>query len=353
MRLPTTLTVFQHGLLVSLASASVIHREPSVSGTNDGGVSLPRDFIEDVCKYPFDVEDPEKLSLTWISSGAMEWFLNFLNENGADKWSDKFFKKVIAGGTQGGSTYDCNHMNSGQCPGPLNNLCEDYSPPMAFYVHLQMGNLYTAYQRLWAGMITDGIQELSSGIKDIVDTYGTPPKDNYAAILSFFVGVMSSLVGIGGEIDSKNPGKGLGKFANPLTFAAGLLTQMSADTNNWDTIDPEELNDKLEQAYGQMFEGVMDGLNDTATRIFEGTLPEGWGKEISAEEWVWTQFADGAWLNKDYVGELVDAYVENVKTKFVCSQNTFELHSLKIPLPPLLLLLLATLTAHDRKSLRL
>lgn len=177
--------------------------------------------------------------------------------------------------------------------------------------------MYSAFNRIWAGMVTNGIEELSSDIKDIVSTYGTPPEDDNATILNMFVGVLTSLAGISGGLNDAAPGTSFGKYANPLTFMAGVFAQISANSGNWANIDPSELNDKLENAYGVMFKGVVGGLNDTSYRIFSGDVPDIWKGFPLAENWVWAQFADGAWLNKDLVGSLVDAYVSNTQAKFV------------------------------------
>lgn len=84
-----------------------------------------------------------------------------------------------------------------------------------------------------------------------------------------------------------------------------------------DEIDPGELNDELEVAYGKMFSGVMASINGTGSRIFSGTLPDGWEGSISAEDWVWTRFANGQWLDAKAVSDTVDTYVENTQFKFV------------------------------------
>ena len=164
--------------------------------------------------------DPMERSYTWIASSAATWFLNFLNTNGAKNWSNKFFQAVIANGTQGGSTYDCIDMGKHQCPGPVNKECKTYTPPPAFYVHIQMGNLYGAYTKLWGAMVEDGIKNLASGIKEIVEEYGTPPKDENSGIVDMLVGIMTSLLGLAVERDPALEG--------PMTFLADISKQLLA-----------------------------------------------------------------------------------------------------------------------------
>ncbi|KAL6886462.1 hypothetical protein HDV57DRAFT_390273 [Trichoderma longibrachiatum] len=263
--------------------------------------------VDNICTLKFQNDDaspmtPDELEATWKNSGAEKWFRSFLDDHGAENWSSKFFKAATAGGIQGGSTYDCTHMNSGNCPGPLGTACVTYNPPSAFFVHIQMGNLYSAYERLWFNMITDGITELSSGIKDIVSKWGTPPKEDNEAIIDMLVGILKSILGGVSEKDAA--------LSGPLGFFGEVMDEIT----KVDPPDPSELEDELDIAYGSWFTGVMHGFNDSSNRVFSGAKPDDY--DGSAEDWVWTRFQHGQWLDSDVVGKVVDEYSKSVQNKF-------------------------------------
>ncbi|KAJ4307387.1 hypothetical protein N0V84_012774 [Fusarium piperis] len=274
----------------------------------------PTDLTDAICSLDFDTEDPKALTSRWIQSGAATWFLNFLRERGAERWTDKFFKKVM---DQNSLNFDCSALLTGSCGGPGGKHCSTYLPPPSYYVHLQMGNLHAAMDQLWAGMVTNGITTLSKDITEIVETYGTPPESKNALILNMFVGVLTSLAGISGHINDVSPGNALGKFVNPLTIFSGIFAQASAADGGVKGISPEDLNRGLKKAYGTMFSAVMGQLNETLTTVFGGVLPERWSKDdISPEDWVWIHFAKGEWLNYHLKDDVVNLYVKNTQDRF-------------------------------------
>ncbi|KAJ3462338.1 hypothetical protein MRS44_007124 [Fusarium solani] len=221
----------------------------------------PNSPVKEICSLKFDTDDPKTLTSRWIQSGAATWFLNFLNERGAGNWTDKFFMKVM---DQNTLNYDCTEILSDHCDGPKDKNCSTYIPPPSYYVHLQIGNLHAAIDQLWGRMVTNGISNLASRIKDVVDTYGTPPESKNALILNMFVGVLTSLADF-----------------------SGIFAQASAADGAVKRISPEDLNHSLEKAYGTMFIAVMGQLNETLKTVFGGRLPEGWSKDyISPEDYV-------------------------------------------------------------------
>ncbi|RMJ16036.1 hypothetical protein CDV36_004309 [Fusarium kuroshium] len=274
----------------------------------------PPALVKAICNIDMDTEDTKTLTSRWIQTGAATWFLNFLRERGAERWTDNFFKKVM---DQKTLNFDCLELLTGHCSGPGDKHCQDYIPPPSYYVHLQIGNLYAAMDQLWAKMVTNAIEELSTDIKDVVATYGTPPESKNSLILNMFVGVLTSLAGISGHISDVSPGTALGKFANPLTVFSGIFAQASAADGSVKGITPSELNDNLEKVYGKMFKAVMGQINATLTTVFGGVLPDGWSEDdISPEDYVWIHFAKGEWLNPHLKDEAVNVYVENTKKRF-------------------------------------
>ncbi|KAJ4235468.1 hypothetical protein NW757_013509 [Fusarium falciforme] len=236
----------------------------------------PEVLVNEICNLDMDTEDTKALTSRWIQSGAATWFLNFLRERGAERWTDKFFKKVM---DQSSLNFDCTAVLSGHCSGP---------------------------------------GEKTSRIKEVVETYGTPPESKNALILNMFVGVLTSLAGMSGHVSDISPGSTMGKFANPLTVFSGIFAQASAADGSVKRITPENLNHDLEKAYGNMFTAVMGQLNDTLLTVFGGVLPEGWSKDdISPEDYVWIHFAKGEWLNYHLKDEAVNLYVSNTQDRFV------------------------------------
>ncbi|KAJ3503350.1 hypothetical protein NM208_g16531 [Fusarium decemcellulare] len=132
---------------------------------NDDAEKWPTSLTNAICGLDFNTTDATALTSRWIQSGAATWLLNFLNEYGAEDWTDDFFMKVF---DLNAPTYDCGSLLSGNCPGPLNTKCKEYIPPPAYYVHLQIGNLYSALDQIWAGMVTNGIDNLAEQINEIV-----------------------------------------------------------------------------------------------------------------------------------------------------------------------------------------
>ena len=291
---------------------------PRDSGGDGGSHDHPGTGV--VCGLNFNSTDPSVIKGTWTNSDAGYWLGTFLSQAGASHWSDKFFSSVLNGGSQGGSTYDCDHIHTGNCPGPLSTPCTSYSPNQAFYVHVSIGWLYSAFEQIWAGLVTNGIDNLAEGIKDIVAAYGTPPKDDNALILNFLVGFLTSLAGISGTIGAKFPnapvGQWFGTAANPLTFAAGIVTQVAANSDGLSNlVSPDDLEKEFEQAYGAMFRGIVGGLNSSVNSIFDGVAPKGY--DGSNEDYVSDVFRDGRWLSKEIVDPLVESYIDNTQIKFV------------------------------------
>ncbi|KAH7320726.1 hypothetical protein B0I35DRAFT_500940 [Stachybotrys elegans] len=288
-------------------------------GGGGGGGNTGHQVEGGGCGYNFGSKDFEVLKNTWALSGASGFLGEFLQENGAENWDYNFFSSVLNGGT-GGSTYDCNHVHSGNCPGPLSTPCEDYTPDEAFYVHVSIGLLYSSYSQIWAGLVEDGIGNLASNIKDVVEAYGTPPEDANSDILNMLLSILTSLVGISEFIGEKFPGRPtaelFGKASTPLGIFTEIIGGIAGDPEELDGyVDPDDLNDELEKVYGKMFTGLIKGMGDAVEGIFNGKKPDGWTG--SAEEYVESVFQDGRYLSKEIVDGMAEAYVENTQAKFI------------------------------------
>lgn len=276
----------------------------------------PDDVSEDdnpdggICGYSYHGMTQATLKATWINSGAEEWFSNFIDKNGVSDWSNNYFR--VATGKTGGSPYTCTDLHSGTCPAP-SVTCTDYTPNEAFFVHVQIANMHSAFHQVWELFVENAVENLSSGIKDIIDTYGTPPEDDTPMVLNMLVGIFTSLAGIGGFIPATSF---LAGVANPLTLMAGITAMAAVKASDSEGMDPDDLNDELEKVYGHMYKHVVQTLGATVTSMFAGTGTEG-VEDSDLPAWIKGQFKDGAWLSGSLVTNLTNAYTASITSKFV------------------------------------
>ncbi|EXK87540.1 hypothetical protein FOQG_08887 [Fusarium oxysporum f. sp. raphani 54005] len=292
-------------------------KDPGLPKTGGGSVGddikeidLPEKGVETdkICKMNFDSKDQAKISETWTKSGAAQWFKDFITKNKAENWTDKFFKAVIAGGQQGGSTMDCKDLGSTTCVGPGATACTTYTPPEAFYVHVQISNLFSALHKIWTKSVNFSIDQLSGGIKDIVDKYGEPPSDDRALILNMLVGILTSGAGLG----AKAPG-----ISGSLTFLSGAFAQASANSGSFSkVVTKEDLKDDLENAYGKVFGAILNVTNGYVEGVLSGKLPDEI-KDTTAEDFVLDNFDQGQWLSEPAVTEAMKTYVEGTHNKWL------------------------------------
>ncbi|KAF5982347.1 acetylxylan esterase [Fusarium bulbicola] len=261
--------------------------DPGLPKTGGGSVGddipiidLPgkgEDHSGEICGYKYQTNSTDVMHKTWKDSGSADWWDKWIHTNGAEAWSDHFFMQVM--NQPGGSTFDCNKLSSDSCGLPAGKNCSDYIPPQGFYMHFQIANLFNAFKTLWMDSIENSIVQLSTGIKEIVKEYGTPPHQDNGDFLNMLVGILTSLAGFGAE-------KAL--FTGDMTSFAGIFASMSAGSSWETTVSPETLNEDLEMAYGDMFRKV---VNSTHT---------------------W----DGDWLSKDITSPAIDHYLEQVRKKW-------------------------------------
>ena len=158
--------------------------------------------------------------------------------------------------------------------------------------------------------VEDAIEQLSTGIKTIVADYGTPPKEENTAFLDMLVGILTSLAGFGAA-------KPL--IAGPTTAIAGIFTTMSTAVGWDEQVSPDTLNDKLENAYGQMFKGVMDSTQEFVEHFFSGKLlGQNSGGAIGwvTTQWVYLFFKDANWLSKEITNPAVKDFIAKAQKKW-------------------------------------
>lgn len=283
---------------------------------DDSGIHLPHKGVDNdqdtdkICGYDFDSKDIDTVHKAWKDSGAAAWWKDFIDTNGPDDWSNKFFAEVMADGKQGGSTFDCTDFTLGNCPGPEGKACATYNPPESFYVHIQMGNVFDAFEKLWMSTVEHAVEQLSSGIKKIVADFGTPPKEHNGDFLNMLVGILTSMAGFG----VLSPA-----ISGPTTAMAGIFATMSSSMSWDEKVSPDTLNDKLESAYGEMFKKVMKSSQDYVEGLFRGKLPGEWsggGVPTITKQWVWLFFDKADWLSKEISNPAVKTFISQVQKKW-------------------------------------
>ncbi|KAG8355448.1 hypothetical protein FVEN_g6847 [Fusarium venenatum] len=228
-----------------------------------------------ICKWSFDSEDEDKDFESCTKSGAAKWFKDWLYKNDADKWTDKFFKAVIGGSSQGGSTMNCKNLGSTTCQGPGTTPC--------------------SY-----------IKQLAGGIKEIVDEYGEPLKDDRAMMLNMLVGILTSAAGLGAKSTSA---------AGTLTFFSGAFASASANSGEFPTgVSKDDLADDLVNAYGTVFNEVLNVTTGYVEAVLLGSKFD--NIKGSAEDRVHNVFSHGQWLSEPYVTEGMKTYIEGTHKKW-------------------------------------
>ncbi|KAG8360039.1 hypothetical protein FVEN_g2141 [Fusarium venenatum] len=286
----------------------------TAGSSGDQGSDWPQELKDDICKYKYDYEDEGEVFKAWFQSGALNWFTAWLKKNGAKNWTDKFFKDVIAGGKQGSSTFDCKDLGSTTCTGPGATPCDTYTPPMAFYVHVQIANMFSAFHKLWMKNINFSIKQLSSGIKEIVKEYGDPPKDDRSMLLNMMVGILTSGAGLSA---------GSAGLAGGITFFSGAVASIAANGDLFgDKVTVDDLNDDLENAYGTAFSAVLNATTGYVEDVMSGRIPGNWEVDENeedkyAETFVLTRFIKGDWLSEPLISKAMQTYVTATHKKWM------------------------------------
>lgn len=272
-------------------------------------IDLPgkgEDHDTDVCNYTFNTDDISVAHKSWKDSGSADWWNKWIHDKGTKNWSARFFMQVMD--TPGGPTYDCTYLTSSSCSLPGDKNCSTYLPPQGFYMHIQIANTFDGFKKVWLQSITESVIQLSSGIKRIVREYGTPPQQENGDFINMLVGILTSLAGFGAA-------KPL--FTGTMTSFAGAFAAMSAGTSWEEKVSPDTLNDKLEDAYGEMFSQILNSTESFVGILFGGVPPKGWSDD-KMTDFVYEFFRDGDWLSSSITKPFMDEYISQVQTKWVC-----------------------------------
>ncbi|KAJ4247440.1 hypothetical protein NW762_013115 [Fusarium torreyae] len=170
--------------------------------------------------------------------------------------------------------------------------------------------MFSAFHKIWMKSINFNIQQLSGGIKDIVEQYGDPRSDDRGMILNMLVGILTSAAGLGAAA----PG-----ISGSLTFFVGAIAQAAANSASFShKVTPEDLNDDLENAYGKAFTAVLESTNGYAEDVLSSTLPDSMkGGGLTAEYWVYSRFSQGEWLSESMITKAMKTYVEGTHKKWL------------------------------------
>lgn len=269
---------------------------------------------EEKCGLPFNDGDAEVSKDTWVNSGAQKFLKEYLEENGVENWIDNLFKDTIAGGEQGGSTYDCtNFPAEGSCTSPGHEHCLDYDPPEMFFVHLSIANLHGSFVRIHEDMQDAMIINLASEIKTITDTFGPPPSED-SLIFSMLIGVFVAVSAFAGPFAA---------FAAPATAVVGGLNVAAAVAESDEELEPIDFEDDLEQSLGEFYKGYAGTLKDTIRGIFGGDFSGFEGYNEDPVEFIMGQFADGKMLDHTLVNPIMDEYIEASVDMLVSTNSRF------------------------------
>ncbi|KAF5699585.1 fg-gap repeat domain-containing protein [Fusarium globosum] len=100
-----------------------------------------------------------------------------------------------------------------------------------------------------------------------------------------------------------------------MTSFAGAFAAMSAGTSWEEKVSPDTLNDKLEDAYGEMFSQILNSTESFVGILFGGVPPKGWSDD-KMTDFVYEFFRDGDWLSSSITKPFMDEYISQVQTKW-------------------------------------
>ena len=285
----------------------------------------------DICKMPFNHNNADQDKTTWNDSGAQDLLTTFLKEKGTKDWANNFLTKYAAGGTQGGTQYDCTSMWKSSCGPPAD--CLTYKPGSAFFVHTQMANLFGAFQTLYNRLVYDAVAAISTDIHQIVKEWGTPPKNQNDDIFQGLITALYTLAGIGATAETLGAGALAGDIGGPITIMAQVVGGIHMTDQ---PADPAALEAEIEDAYGQMFKSSVSSINSTVENIFNGfeskgkrqitgpTIPNpGEITNIVEENAIAGYFKDGKWLDNEINDAAINVYAKNMENKMVSTTLVF------------------------------
>lgn len=318
------------GLLGLLTATRVSGAAISLNARDDGDdgpfFGLPPDLLPDdkgVCLMPWGRGDELEDRTTWIQSGASVYLRNYLDDHGVLNWSRDLLTLTSAKGSQGGTQFSCVDIDKSKCGPPQD--CLNYEPVEAFYIHVQMNNLFTALQKLQSLHIKDSVSAIASDMYDIANSFGVVQDSGSKEIFNALLGVVGSLTGISGSIGAVAGGPAVG-------IANGMLGSLSAVVGYAKESSPktaEAVQGAITNSYGKMFVQAMSQINDTVKVIYgensgesfgfnrKRFKPAGEGIAQVRADYVYNFFQDGFWLDDSLSNSVINAYAKNTQTKMV------------------------------------
>lgn len=264
---------------------------------------------------------------TWIDSGADGFLSNFLETKGVLNWARDLLTQTGAKGTQGGTQYICVDIDRTKCGPPQD--CLDYQPVEAWYIHIQMNNLFTSLQKLQSLHIKDAVSAMESDMHDIANTFGVVQNDGSKEVFNALLGVVGSLTGIAGGIGAAG-GAAIPLAGNMLSTFSGVVGY----AKEREPTTPEAVQGAITDTYGQMFVQAMSNINETVKVIFGDKVAEipslkrkvvvGTGDAIAQFQIdaVRKYFQDGLWLDDNTANKVIDLYAKNTQKKMVRRNDT-------------------------------
>ncbi|PGH23701.1 hypothetical protein AJ80_02307 [Polytolypa hystricis UAMH7299] len=256
-----------------------------------------------VCTLPYNTGNLQTAADTWEKSGANGFLISWLLEKGKrdlEHWSSRFIQDTTGNG-EGGSSIDCKNFPAGNtCNPPPAGSCSNYNPPAAFFVQVSMSRCFSMFLQMHEALQDFAIEQLGSGIKDIVTDFAPPKADNQ--LLAMLSGGLVSAAALAGP---------LWKAASPLNFAVGILGVVVSGINS----SPPELdaNDELERQLGKVFGRVQEGITYQVNNIFSGySLETPFLGEFFAVAKTWGAFSDGKFLDSKIVNESANKWKQGV-----------------------------------------
>lgn len=171
-----------------------------------------------------------------------------------------------------------------------------------------MANMYSAFTKVHEAIQDDGITNLASGTKKVVDVFGPPPPSDDSFIWSLLIGAFASATALAGP---------MWQVAAPLTGIVGALNVGAGVEGS----QPETLLDyerDLEVKLGEFYSGFQKNLEKTVGALFGGRMDEiesyDGGDQVAG---IAALSGDGKTLNSHLVNEAVDAYIGKVKQMIV------------------------------------
>lgn len=270
-----------------------------VAGTSALPQLVPR---EETCDMMYNTADPRILKETWENSGAADFLDKFLTDTGVPDWTNHFFRDVF--NTPGGTPFDCVAPRTTQCGAARD--CTAYDPHEAFFVHQSIATLYSQYNRVYEAMQDAAVEELGSGIQEIVDAFVAPPGDS-SYLFTILVGAFVSGAALAGP--HWQVGAPLTGVVGALNLASGMYAASPKS--------PMDYEKNLSKSLVDFYKGYRDTLDKTVGQIFGGKFDEIDTMKDDPKSWLLGTFERGKLLDQAYASEGTTALLDNVRKLIV------------------------------------